>query len=204
MTLPQAIRVGGRSSKSTYQFTLQGTDTAELYREAAKLTRNLGQLSSVQDVSSDLEMKTPRVRVDIDRERAAALKVDARTIERSLYNAYGPSWVSTIYTATNQFRVLLELLPDFQAHADMVKTLFMRSSEGNLIPLESITALREDVGPQSINHSGQLPSVTVSFNLRPGVALGDAVTDVTEMAAHTLPATVGTSFTGTAKVFRIR
>ena len=202
MTLPQAIRIGGRSSKSTYQFTLQGADTAELYREAAKLTRQLAQLPSIQDVSSDLELKTPRVLVDIDRERAAALGVDPRTLERSLYNAYGPSWVSTIYTPNNQFRVLLELLPDFQAHADMVKALFMRASTGRLVPLESITKLREDVGPQSINHSGQLPSVTVSFNLRPGVALGDAVADVEAVAAHSLPASVGTSFTGTAKAFQ--
>ena len=202
MTLPQAIRVGGRSSKSTYQFTLQSADTHELYIEAGKLTRQLGKLSSIQDVSSDLEMKTPRVRVDIDRERAAALAVDARTIERSLYNAYGPSWVSTIYTPNNQFRVLLELLPGFQEHADMVTSLFMHSSSGKLVPLEAITTLREDVGPQSINHSGQLPSVTVSFNLRPGVSLGDAVADVEEVAAHNLPASVSTSFTGTAKVFQ--
>jgi multidrug efflux pump subunit AcrB len=140
--------------------------------------------------------------VDIDRERAAALAVDARTIERSLYNAYGPSWVSTIYTPNNQFRVLLELWPGFQEHADMVTSLFMHSSSGKLVPLEAITTLREDVGPQSINHSGQLPSVTVSFNLRPGVSLGDAVADVEEVAAHNLPASVSTSFTGTAKVFQ--
>jgi hydrophobic/amphiphilic exporter-1 (mainly G- bacteria), HAE1 family len=202
MTLPPSIRIGGRSSKSTYQFTLQGPETQELYREAAKLERQLGRLPTIQDISSDLEMKTPRVSIQIDRDRAAALQLNARDVQTSLYNAYGPSWVSTIYAPTNQFRVLLELLPGFQAHSDMIKTLFLRSATGQLVPLDTITMLKPDVGPQTINHSGQLPSVTISFNLKPGVSLGDAVTDVQDLAAHSLPATMSTSFTGTAKAFQ--
>jgi hydrophobic/amphiphilic exporter-1 (mainly G- bacteria), HAE1 family len=202
MTLPPAIRIGGRGSKSSYEFTLQGPDTAELYREGAKMEREIAKLPAVLDVNSDLQMRNPRVNIKIDRDRAAALGLNAQEIAQSIYNGYGQSWVSTIYAPTNQFHVLLEVLPRFQNFTDSLSLLYLKSADGALVPLESVTKRVEDVGPQSIAHSGQLPSVTVSFNLKPGAALGDAVDQVQELAAAKLPANITTSFTGTAKAFQ--
>ncbi len=202
LTLPPSLRIGGRGSKSSYEFTMQAPDTKQLYPEAAKLERAASRLPMVQDVTTDLQIRTPRVRLDIDRDAAATLGLNPEQIQQSLYNGFGPSWVSTIYAPTSQYRVLLEVLPKFQTHADMLSQLFLRSNTGALVPLDSVTKRVEDAGPQSINHSGQLPSVTLSFNLKQGVALGDAVDAIQELAHETLPATITTSFTGTAKVFQ--
>jgi HAE1 family hydrophobic/amphiphilic exporter-1 len=202
VTLPAAIRVGGRSSKSSYEFTLQGPDTEEVFREAQRMEKLVARIPIVQDVTTDLQVKTPRVNVIIDRDKAATLQLNAQDIESSLYNGYGPSWISTIYAPTNQFRVLIEVLPKFQEHADLLSSIFLKSADGNLVPLQAVTRLKQDAGPQSINHSGQLPSVTVSFNLRPGIALGQAVDEIQEIARQNLPPTLTTSFTGTAKVFQ--
>jgi HAE1 family hydrophobic/amphiphilic exporter-1 len=201
ISLPPAIRLGGRGSKSGYEFTVQGPDTAELYKQAAILERLVVKLPTVQDVTSDLQLKTPRVNVAIDRDKAAALQINAEQIESSLYNAFGPSWVSTIYAPTNQFRVLLELEPKYQMHSDLLSLLYLKSSEGQLVPLNAITKQVEDAGPQSINHAGQLPAVGISFNLKPGVALGDAVEDINEVV-KTLPGNMSTTFQGTAKAFQ--
>jgi HAE1 family hydrophobic/amphiphilic exporter-1 len=201
ISLPPAIRLGGRGSKSGYEFTIQGPDTAELYKQAAILERLVVKLPSVQDVTSDLQLKTPRVNVTIDRDKAAALQINAEQIESSLYNAFGPSWVSTIYAPTNQFRVLLELEPKYQMHSDLLSLLYLKSSEGQLVPLNVITKQVQDAGPQSINHAGQLPAVGISFNLKPGVALGDAVEDINEVV-KTLPGNMSTTFQGTAKAFQ--
>ena len=202
MSLPAALRVGGRGSKSSYELTLQSPDTPQLYREGSKLEREIAKLPSVLDVNSDIEMRSPRVRIEIDRDKAATYGLDAQTIEQAIYNGYGPSWVSTIYAPTNQFRVLLEVLPHFQDFTDQISRLYLKSTAGNLVPVDEVTKRIEDVGPQTINHSGQLPSVTVSFNLKPGVALSQAVDEVSELARQTLPATITTNFSGTAKVFQ--
>src|SRR5260370_22730885 len=201
MTLPPAIRIGGRGSKSSFEFTMQSPNTEVLQREAQKLERLIAKLPGIQGSNTDLKIKTPRVNVVIDRDKAASLQINAEQIESALYDAYGPSWVSTIYGNTNQFKVLLEISPKYQQHADLLSTVYLKSSTDQLIPLEAVTKLKQDAGPQSINHSGQLPSVTISFNLKPGVALGDAVDEIDELASRTLPATIATSFTGTAKVF---
>ncbi len=202
MTLPAAIRIGGRMSKSAYEFTLQGPDTAELQREGQKLEKIIARLPIVQDVTTDLQMKTPRVNVIVDRDRAAALQVNAEVVQSSLYNAYGPNWVSTIYAPNNQFRVMLELQPKFQTHVDLLSSIYLKSSDDHLVPLSSVTRIVQDVGPQSINHSGQLPSVTISFSLKPGVALGDAVDEIQNVASKHLASNITTSFSGTAQVFQ--
>ncbi len=202
ITLPPAIRIGGRGSKSGYEFTIQGPDTKELYRQAQKLEREVAKLDSVQDVTSDLQLKTPRINIEIDRDKAAALQINAQQIESALYSGYGPSWVSTIYAPTNQFKVLLELEPKYQAHSDMVSMLYLKSGTGDLVPLDAVTKQREDAGPQSINHAGQLPAVGISFNLKPGVALGDAVEEINDLALRTLPGNLSVTFQGTAKAFQ--
>lgn len=202
VSLPPAIRIGGRGSRSSYEFTLQSSDTPLLYREAAKLERELAKLPMIQEVNSDQQMRSPRLRLDIDRDKAASFGLNIQDIETSLYNAYGPSWVSTIYGAKSQHRVVLEVAESYQAHSDMLSRLYLKPPTGPLIPMDSVVKVKQDAGPQSINHSGQLPSVTISFNLKPGVALGEAVEAVEEVAARTLPQNVNTGFSGTAKVFQ--
>ncbi len=202
LTLPPSIRIGGRMSKTAYDFTLQGPDTAELYRQAQSFERLAARLPGLQDVNSDLQIKTPRVNVEFDRDKAAALGLNTADIENALYSAYGPRWASTIYSPTNQYRVLLELQQNYQMHADLLSMLYFKSPDGHLIPMNTFSRLWQDAGPQSINHSGQLPSVTISFNLRPGTALGDAVNQIQDLALRNLPDNITTSFQGTAKAFQ--
>lgn len=201
-TLPPALRIGGRGSSSSYQVTLQGPDTTMLYREGQKFEREVAKLPSVLDINSDIQMRSPRVRIDIDRDKAATYGLDIQQIEQSIYNGYGNNFASTIYAPNNQYRVMLEVTPRYQAFADMLSKLYLKSADGRLIPLEEVTKRTEDVGPQTINHSGQLPSVTVSFNLKPGVALGEAVEEIKALAQEKLPSNINLTFAGTAKVFQ--
>ncbi len=200
--LPPSIHIGGHGSRSSYEFTLQSPDTNLLYKESVKLEGEIAHLPVVQDVNSDLEVRTPRLTVEVDRDKAAALGLDYSQIEAAMYDAYGPSWASTIYAPQNQFRVMLEVQEPYQAYGDMLSRLYFKSGDGRLIPMNTIAHLKQDAGPQSINHTGQVPSVTVSFNLKPGVSLGQAVDDVQDLANRTLPDTVQTSFSGTAKAFQ--
>lgn len=202
LNMPQSIRIGGRGSKSSYEFTLQAPDTDLLYREAAKMEREMLKLPIIQDVSTDLQIRSPRVNVAIDRDKAATMGLTAAQIESTLYSGFGPRWSSTIYAPSNQFRVLLELDPKYQTYDDYLSKIYFKSDTGNFIPLGAFAKLTRDAGPQSINHSGQLPSVTISFNLKPGVSLGEAVDQVQDLALHTLPGRVTTSFTGTAAAFQ--
>ena len=203
MTVPPTIRIGGRMSKSAYELTVQSADTEELYKQADRLQAVVArQTDIVQDVTTDLQIKSPRVNVIVDRDRAAALGLNATSVETALYDAYGPKWSSTIYSPANQYEVLMEIQHKYQEHADFLSKIYFKSTNGSLIPLNSVVTLKSDAMPQSINHSGQLPSVTISFNLKPGVALGTAVDKLGDLAARTLPDTVTTSFTGTAKVFQ--
>jgi HAE1 family hydrophobic/amphiphilic exporter-1 len=202
MNLPPTIRLGFSSSKSSYELTVQSPDTVDLYREGENLQQLIAKLPVVNDVSSDLQLKSPRVNVEIDRDKAASLQINAQDIESALYQGFGPSWISTIYAPQAQYKVLLELLPKYQQHADALSLLYLKSPQGQLAPLSAITKMSQDAGPLSLNHSGQLPSVTISFNLKPGVALGEAVEQVQDLAARTLPARMNTSFTGTAKAFQ--
>jgi HAE1 family hydrophobic/amphiphilic exporter-1 len=202
MTLPPVIRIGTRFSKSSYELTVQGPDTAELYQQSEKLEQAMSRLTAVTDVTSDLQLKSPRVNVEIDRDKAASLQINAQDIESALYEGFGPSWISTIYAPVAQYKVLLELQPKYQQHSDSLSLLYLKSPQGQLVPLDAITKVTRDAGPLLINHSGQLPSVTISFNLRPGFALGEAVDQVKELADRTLPARMQTTFTGAAAAFQ--
>jgi HAE1 family hydrophobic/amphiphilic exporter-1 len=202
LSLPQSIRIGGRATKTLYQFTLQSADIDALYANAAKLERVLRGIPTLQDVTTDLQIKNPQVSVQIDRDRATSLGVTVQQIEQALYDAYGSRQVSTIYTPNNQYWVILELLPEYQRDPSALGLLYLRSQSGRLIPLTSVASTSNDVGPLSVNHSGQLPSVTLSFNLPPGVSLGNAVNDVQKAARQTLPSTISTGFSGTAQAFQ--
>ena len=196
------IRIGGQLTKSLYQFTLQSPDTGELYRYAPQLESKLRGLKELQDVTSDLLIANPQVNVEIDRDKAATLGVTAQQVENALYTAYGMRQISTIYAPNNEYRVIMELLPEYQLDPTALPLLYIRSSKGALVPLNAVASLNQNLGPMTINHLGQLPAVTISFNLAPGVALGQAVDAVGKIAGQMLPATITTSFQGTAQAFQ--
>jgi HAE1 family hydrophobic/amphiphilic exporter-1 len=202
MTVPPAIQIGGRSSKSQYQFTLQSPAIEDLDSAAKRMEARMRSIPQIQDVTSDLQIANPQVIVSIDRDRASSLGITAQQIESALYDAYGSRQVSTIYTPNNQYTVLMELLPQFQQDINALRMLYIRSEKGELVPLSAVATLTQNVGPLSINHSGQLPAVTISFNTKEGVALGQATAAVEAAAATTVPSTVTTSFAGTAQAFQ--
>ena len=196
------IRIGGALTKSQYQFTLQSPDTNELYQYAPLLEQKLRGISQLQDVTSDLQIKNPQVTVSINRDKAAALNVDPRTLEDALYSAYGARQISTIYAPNNQYKVIMELEPQYALDPSALGMLYVHSKTGQLVPMSALASFKKEVGPLTVNHLGQLPAVTVSFNLKPGVALGDAITAVNSAAAQTLPSTISTSLQGTAQAFQ--
>src|SRR5436309_5773792 len=157
VTLPPALQIGGRMGNSSYQVTVQSLNTDVLYEWAGKLDQALADLPELQDVSNDMEMKSPRVNLVIDRDKAAAVGLNATQVENALYDGLGPKWSSTIYGASAQYRVLIELDPKYQEHTDSLRKIAFKTSRGTIIPLESVVHFRETVGPNSINHSGQLP-----------------------------------------------
>jgi HAE1 family hydrophobic/amphiphilic exporter-1 len=202
MQNPPLIRIGGRLTKGLYQYTLQTTDMQELQQWAPRVEEALRDLPELQDVSSDLEITNPQVVVNIDRNKAQSLGITPEQIESTLYDAYGSRQVSTIYTSANQYQVILEVEPQYQQSPAALSLLYLRSSSGKLVPLDSVATLYRNLGPLTINHTGQLPSVTLSFNLKPGVALGDAVDRIRKAVQEVrLPATITTSFQGTAQEF---
>ena len=202
MQIPQAIRVGGRNSNAAYDYTLYSVDTETLYREAPKLEAAMRTLPGLTDVISDLQIRNPQIQITVDRDRAAALNVDWNNISNVLYDAFGPQLMSTIYGTSNQYRVLLEILPEYQRHEESLKLLYLKSTTGQLVPLNAIANLKLEAGPNSIPHSGQLPSVTVSFGLRPGFSLGEATDEIEEAARNVLPASITGTFQGSAQLFK--
>jgi HAE1 family hydrophobic/amphiphilic exporter-1 len=204
-TFPQnvpTIRIGALT-KSPYQYVLQGANTEQLYAWAPRIEERLRTLTGIVDVSSDLQIARPQVNVEIDREKAASLGVSPQAIENTLGYAFGAQQVSTIYTATNQYWVILELEPRYQRDPSALGMLYVRSSTGALVPLNSVARLSYSVGPLSITHQGQLPSVTISFDLRPGVSLSQAIEQVSrETATMQIPATINASFQGAAQAFK--
>jgi hydrophobic/amphiphilic exporter-1 (mainly G- bacteria), HAE1 family len=199
---PPTIQIGGQVTKSLYQFSMQTPDKAELYAQTDKLTQEVAKLPGVDDVTSDVAVTTPQVNVTIDRDKAAVMNVNANLIENALYDAYGPRWVSTIYGSVNEYKVLLELEPRFQADPNALSLLYFKTPASKLIPLDTMAKIVTDIGPQTINHYGQLPSATISFNLKPGAALGEVVQNVQDLAVQTLPGTISTQFQGAAKAFQ--
>jgi HAE1 family hydrophobic/amphiphilic exporter-1 len=198
-----AIRIGGQLTKSPYQYVVQGASTEELYHWVPIIDAKLKTLPGLIDVSSDLQISRPQVNVEIDREKASALGVSPQQIEAALNTGFGAKQVSNIYTATNQYWVILELDPKYQRDPSALGLLYVRSSTGALVPLNAVARLTYSVGPLSVSHLGQLPSVTFSFDLQPNVSLSDAIA-VIQRAAQELqvPATLNTNFTGTAQAFQ--
>jgi hydrophobic/amphiphilic exporter-1 (mainly G- bacteria), HAE1 family len=238
MQNPPTVRIGGQVSKSLYQYSMQSPDREELYAAARKLKSALAVVPGLEDLTSDLEISSPQVNVEIDRDKAAALGVTANQIENAFYDAYGPRWVSTIYAPVNEYKVLLELAPQFQADPAALSLLYFKAtptpgaggaaqaggtvrtaatgdagttgsapgataqSAGTVVPLDTLAHTKQVVGPQTVNHHGQLPAVTISFGLQPDASLGSVLTKVREVADATLPETVSGQFQGAAKAFQ--
>jgi HAE1 family hydrophobic/amphiphilic exporter-1 len=197
------INLGGMGgARASYQFTLQDPDTAELYRAAPVFEEEMRKIEHIEDVNSDLRLNNPQVQINLNRDRIAALGLTVNQVETALFNAYGTRQVSQIYASSNQYAVILQVAPEFQQDPAALSMLYVRSSNGKLIPLNTVASVTRGVGPLSVSHSGQLPSVNLSFNLKPGHALGDAVNAIEEAARTTLPSTVTTKFQGTAQAFQ--
>jgi HAE1 family hydrophobic/amphiphilic exporter-1 len=202
MQVPPTIRIGGTLTKSQYQYTLQSPDTVQLYQDAPKLESALRGLPEIQDVTSDLQIKNPQLTVEVDHDKAYALGLTPAQVSDALYSAYGTRQISTIYTPNNEYYVIVELLPEFQNNPDKLSFLYVRSNTGKLVPLDTVARLVPSVGPLTVNHLGQLPAATISFNLKPGTALGDATRLVEQAALRTLPGDIQGTFQGTAQAFQ--
>jgi HAE1 family hydrophobic/amphiphilic exporter-1 len=199
---PPAVRVGGRLSNAEYQYTLQDLDLDVLHEWAGKLSKKMAQLPGFQDVTSDLRISSPTIVVKINRDKAGTMGITADQVETVLASAYGSRQVSTIYTSSNQHEVILEVEPRFQRDPAALSKLCIRATNGRLVPLEAVASLSYGVAPLTVNHQGQLPSVTISFNLSPDVSIGTAIDSVRELEAEMqAPATLTTSFQGTAQAF---
>jgi HAE1 family hydrophobic/amphiphilic exporter-1 len=199
---PPPIQIGGRWTKSQYQYSLVGPDTTTLYKTASELETALHKIPDLQDVNTDMQIANPQVNVEIDRDKAHALGVSAFQVEDALNTAYSSRQVSTIYTPNNEYWVITELEPQYQMSPAALTMLYIRSNGSQLVPLDAVSKLTQNLGPLIVNHSGQLPSVTISFNLKPGVALGTAVDEVGQVVGQILPSTIGGSFQGAAHEFQ--
>jgi HAE1 family hydrophobic/amphiphilic exporter-1 len=222
----QNINITGRISKSEFQYTLQSSDSEALYRAAPLLREKIAQVEGLRDVTTDLYIKNPQMTVEIDREKAAVYGISVDQIRQELFNAFGNRQVATIYTPSNDYQVILESIPEFQSDPQALSKIFLKTSlagapgnaagtapgggvnsVGNLtgpsIPLSAVTRIVPSVGPLQVNHSGQQPSVTISFNLAPGFSLGAAVDAIKQIERESnLPATISTGFQGSAQVFQ--
>jgi HAE1 family hydrophobic/amphiphilic exporter-1 len=199
---PPPINIGSGFARALYQLTMQDSSTAELYQWAPILEQKMRQLPGLEDVSSDLLIRNPQIRVQMNRDKISTLGLNATQVETALFNAYGTRQVSQIYAPNNQYQVIVQVAPEFQRDPAALSLLYVRSNTGQLIPLNSVAQIDTDYGPQSVSHTGQLPSVTVSFNLKPGYSLGNALPQLKALAASTLPSGVTTIFQGTAQAFQ--
>jgi len=199
--VPSTLQVGGVASKSQYQYTLQGPDIGELYRNAVLLFQQMKEMPGLIDITSDMQLKNPELNIEINRDLASSLGVSAAQVESTLYTAYGSRQISTIYAPNDQYQVIVELIPEYMKDPSVLSLLYVRSDSGKLIPVSTLASVTQDTGPLSINHFGQLPSVTLTFNLKPDVSLGDAV-DMINRATREIPPTISSSFQGTAQAFQ--
>ncbi|MEA2934442.1 MAG: hypothetical protein QOD74_1088, partial [Variibacter sp.] len=199
----QNLNVGGRISKSEFQYTMQSSDTEALYRLAPELRNKISELPSVRDVTTDLYIKNPQVSVTVDREKAGALGITIDQIRQQLFNSYGTRQVATIYTPTNDYQVILETDPKFMIDPGDLSRIYLRTQDNKSVPLTAVATLAPSVGPLQVNHQGQQPSVTISFNLTAGHSLGEAVDEIGRLEREArLPPTIFTGFQGTAQVFQ--
>jgi HAE1 family hydrophobic/amphiphilic exporter-1 len=201
MNNPPSINIGGLAGNADYQMVLQGSDLKTLYSEAQEFESTLRGSDFLRDVSTNLELSNPEIQITILRDRAAALGVSPQQIESTLYNAYGGRQISTLYGATDQYLVLLELEPRFQRDINALRSLYVQSNTGRMVPMYAVADIKMGVGPVSVSHYGQLTSVVLSFNLAPGVSIGDAVSRLGQMAATELPSGVSATMAGSAKAF---
>ncbi|MGZ9066846.1 MAG: efflux RND transporter permease subunit, partial [Burkholderiales bacterium] len=201
MNNPPSINVGGLIGNADYQLVVQGTDLQALYGPAQEFEARLRESRAVRDVSTSLELRNPEIQINILRDRAAALGVTPQQVESTLYNAYGGRRISTLYGATDQYNVLLELDPRFQRNVNALGSLYVQSTSGRMVPIHAVADIRVGVGPVSVNHYGQLPSVVLSFNLAPNVSVGDAVAQVQQLSREVLPAGISATLAGSAKAF---
>jgi len=199
---PPLITIGSRLTSAQWQLALQGNDLADLQRYGALMEDRLKGLGDLIDVKSDLQVRQPRVEIQIDRDQAAALGLSLRQIQDAFYSAYGQRQVSTIYAAANYYYVILELDPAHRADPDALEGLYLRARGGELVPLRAVARLTETVAPRTVNHLGQLPSATISFNLKPQAAIGPVILEIERLARETLPAGVHAVFQGTAQAFQ--
>ncbi len=198
---PPVVRLGGLVSKSLYQYTLYSPDKPALYAAARDFRAALQNQPSLIDVSSDLQIQSPQVELKVNRDKTAALQINVQQIENALYDAYGPRWASTIYSPINEYKVLLELLPQYQQDPRLLSMLYFKSSGGSLIPLDTLARIDVGAGPLAIGHYGQLPAVNLAFNIAPGYSLGEALDQVAAAAREVVPPTVSATFQGAAKAF---
>jgi HAE1 family hydrophobic/amphiphilic exporter-1 len=200
---PPPITINGQFTTSVYQMTLQSVSLKDIYEWTPKLTQKIQTLPGFVDVSSDLLIASPQVRVDIDRDRALSLGVTPEQVQDALYSSYGDRQVSNIYAPANQYRVILEVQQEDQRSPDALHKLYLRSAKGGLVPLDEVATVARSVGPLSVNHFGQIPSSTVSFNLQQGASLGEAAQRIQDAIRELrMPASVTTSFQGTVKEFQ--
>jgi hydrophobic/amphiphilic exporter-1 (mainly G- bacteria), HAE1 family len=199
---PPAIRIGGRGTKTLYQYTLRGPDITQLYDQAGRLLARLEQDPKLTGVTSDLLNRSPILRVHIDRQRALSLGVTPAGIENALANAYNQQQISTIFTPTNEYWVVMEAVPSAQVDGSVLQHFFVPGTGGRQIPLSDVAYFEPTTGPLSVAHSGQMASVTISFNLAPNISLGEATDDVNRIARQMLPATITGGFSGTAQAFQ--
>jgi len=199
----QNINLGGKLDKSQYQYTLQSNDTATLYRLAPELREKIAQIPGLLDVTTDLYIKNPQVTIQVDREKSAVYGLTVDQVRQELYNAFGARQVATIYSPVNTYQVILEAQPEFQAGPDDLARIYLKITNGTVVPLSAVTNFEPTVGPLQVNHQGQQPAVTISFNLAPGFSLGQAVDAIQNLEREQrLPVTITTGFQGTAQVFQ--
>ncbi|MEO7190171.1 MAG: efflux RND transporter permease subunit [Vicinamibacterales bacterium] len=202
LTNPPVINLGGRQARAQYQFTLQGGDTDELYSDAARLEDRLHELPDLTDVSTDLLLTNPQANVTLDRDRMVALGITADQLEGAMSSAFGARQVAQIYAPNNAYQVIMRVAPAFQRDPSALNLIYLRTPQGEQVPLSAVTRVEAGVGPLAVNHTGQLPSVTLSFNIRPGVSLSQAVAQVEAAARDTLAPAITTKFQGTAQAFQ--
>ena len=199
----QNINLGGKLAKSQYQYVLQSNDTATLYRLAPELRDKISKINGLLDVTMDLYVTNPQVTITVDREKAAVYGLTVDQVRQELYNAFGVRQVATIYTPINYYQVILELQPDYQVGPDDLSHVYLKTTNGTAVPLSAVTKFDPTVGPLQVNHQGQQPAVTISFNLAPNFSLGQAVDAISQLEQdERLPATITTGFQGTAQVFQ--
>jgi HAE1 family hydrophobic/amphiphilic exporter-1 len=199
---PPVVSIGGQLTKSLYQLTLQSPNLKSLHKNADLLVAKMSKLPELEDVTSDLQMNSPQVNVDVSRDKASMLGVSAQDVDNALGSAYGTKQISTIYTPTNEYWVIIEVKPQYYRSPNLLSLLYVRSSNGKLVPLDTIASFKQTTTPLLVNHLGQLSSATISFNLKPGASLGDVVPKIDKLLEQTLPKSITSTYQGTAQAFQ--